>query len=68
MGKQQDLTSSEKDEIVRLLEKGITTLHIAKGVKRVQQTKKSFANNSTKVRANGRKGICKVTKRSVTTT
>ena len=34
MGKKQDLTSSEKDEIIRLLGKGIPTLQIAKDVKR----------------------------------
>ena len=64
MGKKHDFTSSEKDEIVRLLGKGISTLQIAKDVKRDHRTIKSFATNSTKVRTNGRKGICKATKRS----
>ena len=64
MGKKQDLTSSEKDEIVRLFGKGISTLQIAKDVERDHRTIKSFANNSTKVRTNGRRGIRKVTKRS----
>ena len=64
MGKKQDLTSSEKDEIVRLLGKGKPTLQIAKDVKRDHRTIKSFANNSTKVVTNGRGGLCKVTKRS----
>ena len=57
MGKKQDLTSSEKDETVRLLGKGISTLQIAKDVKRDHRTIKSFANNCAKVRTNGRRGI-----------
>ena len=64
MGKKQDLTASDKDEIVRLLGKGISTLQIAKDVKQDHRTIKSFANNSTKVGTNGRRGIYKVTKRS----
>ena len=64
MGKKQDLTSSEKEESVRLLGKGISTLQIANDVKRDHRIFKLFANNSTKVRTNGRRGICKVTIRS----
>ena len=62
MGKKQDLTSSEKDEIVRLFGKGISTLQIAKDVKRDLRTIKSFANNSTKVRTNGRREFAKLQK------
>ena len=62
--KNKDLTSSEKKEIVRSLGKGISTLQIAIDVKRDHRTIKSFANNSTNVRTNRRKRICKVTKRS----
>ena len=49
MGKKQDLTSSEKNESVRLLGKGISTSQIAKDVKRDHRIIKSFANNFTKV-------------------
>ena len=63
MGKKQDLTSSGKDEIVRVIGKEISILHIAIDVKRDHRIK-SFANTSTNVRTKGRRGICKATKRS----
>ena len=64
MGEKQDFASSENDSIVRLLGKGISTLQIAKDVQRNHRTIKSIAINSTKVRTNGRRRICKVTERS----
>ena len=63
MGKKQDLTYSEKDENVRLLGKGISTLQIAKDVKRHHRTIKSFANNFTTVRINGKGEFAKLKKR-----
>ena len=57
MGKKQDLTSSEKDEMF---------VHLGKDYQHCNKPKTSseIINNSTKVRTNGRRGIWKVTKRS----
>ena len=67
MGKKRDLTTNEKDQIVKLLSNQKTTIEIAKMLSRDHRTIKNFVQKASKVRTRKDKGQFRLIKKKETT-
>ena len=67
MGKKRDLTTNEKDQIVKLLSNQKTTIEIAKMLSRDHRTIKNFVQKASKVRTRNDKGQFRLIKKKETT-
>ena len=59
MGRENEITENEKNDIVKLLSEGRTTLYIAKYLKRGHRTVKKFGRSITKKRRRAKKTMNK---------
>ena len=62
MGKKRDLTTNEKDQIVKLLSNKKTTIEIAKMLSRDHRTIKNFVQKASQVRSRSEKGYFRLIK------
>ena len=65
MGRKKDITSKEKQDIVKLLSDGNTTLEIAKKLNRDHRTIKKEIENIDKIRTRKKTGFKNVTKKDL---
>ena len=67
MGRKRDLTTIEKDQIVKLLSNEKTTIEIARMLSRDHRTTKNFVQKVSKVRSRSDKGHFSIIKKKETT-
>ena len=63
MGRKRDLTTVEKDQIVKLLSNQKTTIEIARMLSRGHRTMKNFVQRASKVRSRSDKGHFRIIKK-----
>ena len=64
MGRKRDLTTIEKDQIVKLLSNQKTTIEIARVLSRDRRTIKNFVQKASKVRSRSDRGHFRIIKKN----